>query len=249
MENLRKPEEIIINGVSLNELLKSHQKWLDYGENAKQLILENADLTYVNLENANLKNAILENANLRYADLNNADLNNANLRYANLNNADLRYANLNNAILRYADLNNADLRYTDLIYTNLGNADLSNANLSDANLSNADLRYTDLRYSNLRYTNLENTNLENADLEGAKFYLTNLYKVKRKDLFEVGNIGSRNDTTHYFIEDNRIVCGCFDDSLENFEEKVKNTYDKNSKEYMEYMIAIDTFKRYKEMYS
>ena len=58
MKNLRKPEEIIINGVSLKELLKSHQKWLDYEENGKQLILENADLTYVNLENANLKNAI-----------------------------------------------------------------------------------------------------------------------------------------------------------------------------------------------
>ena len=98
------------------------------------------------------------------------------------------------------------------------------------------------------YTNLENTNLENADLEGAKFYLTNLYRVKRKDLFEVGNIGSRNDTTHYFVEDNRVICGCFDGSLENFEEKVKNTYDKDTREYMQYMIAIDTFKRYKEMY-
>ena len=51
-----------------------------------------------------------------------------------------------------------------------------------------------------------------------------LYKVKRKDLFEVGNIGSRNDTTHYFIEDNRIICGCFDDSLEEFEEEVKDFY-------------------------
>ena len=73
-------------------------------------------------------------------------------------------------------------------------------------------------------------------------------ELKRKDLFGVSHIGSRDDTTHYFVEDNRIICGCFDNTLEEFINKVKDTYDKNSKEYMEYMIAIDTFKRYKEMY-
>ena len=67
-------------------------------------------------------------------------------------------------------------------------------------------------------------------------------------MFEVGNIGSKYNTTHYFVEDNRIICECFDDSLEEFTNKVKDTHDKDSREYMEYMIVIDTFKKCKEMY-
>ena len=158
--------------------------------------------------------------------------------------ADLSDVDLTNANLSNVDLSNADLRYADLKRVNLKGAYLRRTNLGDADLENANLECADLRFADL-----ENANLENANLENTKFYLINLYKVNRKDLFEVGNIGSRNDTTHYFIEDNRIICGCFDDSLEEFTNKVKDTYDKNSKEYMEYMIAIDTFKKYKEMYS
>ena len=228
MKNLRKPEEIIINGVSLKELLKSHKKWLDNKENGKQLILKNANLKNANLKNADLRYVDLENANLEGADLKDANLENANLKNANLKNVNLRYANLKYTILENAILENANLEGANLTYTDLENADLEDV---------------DLKYANLVYANLENISLKNT-----KFYLTNLYKVKRKDLFEVGSIGSRNDTTHYFIKDNRIIYGCFDGSLENFEEKVKDTYDKNSKEYMEYMIAIDTFKKYKEMY-
>ena len=198
MKNLRKPEEIIIEGVSLKQLIESHLKWLDDEETGKQLILEGADLRYANLIGVNLIGA-----NLRRTDLKNADLENSDLYNANLENADLENVELENEDLRYAKL-----------------------------------RYADLRYADLRYTNLEN----------AKFYLTNLYKVKRDDLFGVSHIGSRDDTTHYFIEDNRVICGCFDNTLEKFINKVKDTYDKSSREYMEYMIAIDTFKRYKEMY-
>ena len=234
MGNLRKPKEIIIEGVSLEKLIESHKKWLDNEKSGKQLILENADLSYANLigvdlSYANLRRTDLEGADLENANLENADLENADLIYTNLENADLRFTNLKNANLYNAYLKNADLRKANLI----------GANLYDANLYNADLRKANLVYANL----------ENISLKNTKFYLTNLYKVKRKDLFEVGNIGSRNDTTHYFVEDNRVICGCFDGSLEEFINKVKDTYDKSSKEYMAYMIAIDTFKKYREMYS
>ena len=228
MKNLRKPEEIIINGVSLKELLKSHKKWLDNEETGEQLILRYANLEGVNLSCADLRYADLENTDLKYTNLKDADLRRTDLEGANLSCADLSYANL-----KGVNLEDVDLRRTDL---------------EGANLSCADLSYANLKGVNLRYTNLSNTNLENANLKNAKFYLTELYKVKRKDLFGVSNIGSRYDTIYYFIEDNRIIYECFDNTLENFEEKVKDTYDKNSKEYVEYMIAIDTFKRYKEMY-
>ena len=207
MKKIR-PEEAIIKGISLKELLDNHKKWLNNEEGGKQLVLTGADLSYVSLEGTNLRGADLEGANLENANLENADLENVYLENAYLRNANLYNSNLENVNLKHANLENA----------NLGNA------------------------------NLRGVYLENANLRNIKFYSTDLYKVQRKDLFEVGNIGSRNDTTHYFIEDNRIICGCFDNTLEEFEEKVKNTYSEDSREYTEYSIAIDTFKRYKEMY-
>ena len=248
MGNLRKPEEIIIEGVSLEKLIESHKKWLDNEKSGKQLILENADLSYANLIGVDLSYANLRRTDLEGADLEGVNLENADLRYVNLKNANLKNADLEDADLIYTNLENADLRFTNLKNANLYNAYLKNADLRKANLIGANLYDANLYNADLRKANLVYANLENISLKNTKFYLTNLYKVKRKDLFEVGNIGSRNDTTHYFIEDNRIICGCFDNTLENFEEKVKYTYDKNSKEYMEYMIAIDTFKNYKEMY-
>lgn len=115
------------------------------------------------------------------------------------------------------------------------------ANLSGEDLNYADLSKVDLRYADLRYADLTETNLTNA-----KFYLTNLYKAKG-DFVGVEKIGSRNDTTHYFYKDNRVICGCFDGTMKQFEEKVKETYGENDKEYKEYMIAIRTLKELAEL--
>lgn len=65
MKNLRKPEEIIIKGVSLKELLESHLKWLDYEETGKRLVLMRADLRNVYLKGADLEGVNLEGANLK----------------------------------------------------------------------------------------------------------------------------------------------------------------------------------------
>ena len=154
---------------------------------------------------------------------------------------DLSYADLS-----YADLSYADLSYADLSYTNLSYADLSYTNLSYANLYEVNLSCANLYEVNLRRANLSCADLNNVDLSKAKFYLTTLYKIKG-DFVNVGNIGSRNDTTHYFYNDNRIICGCFDGTMEEFEDKVKETYEENSKEYKQYIIAIDTLKKLAEL--
>ena len=126
---MRKPNEIIVNGKTLNEILENHNHYL------KRDVKGLASMC------ANLRDADLRNANLRYADLRDADLRNANLR-----DADLSYANLGGANLRDADLRNANLRYADLSY----------ANLSRANLSRATLRYANLRDAkNIPYIPLE----------------------------------------------------------------------------------------------
>ena len=139
------------------------------------------------------------------------------------------------------DLRNTDLRYTDLINANLKYADLSYADLSCADLRYADLNNSDLTNSDLRYANLINANLSKT-----KFYLTNLYKAKG-NFIGVENIGSKNDTTYYFYNEDRIICDYFDGTMKEFEDKVKETYEKNSKEYKQYMIAINTLKKLAEL--
>ena len=164
------------------------------------------------------------------------------LRNTNLKGADLSNSDLSNADLRHANLTNADLESVYLIGTDLRNANLTNADLSLANLSYADLSYANLYEADLIYADLSYANLYEADLSKTKFYSTNLYKAKG-DFVGVENIGSRNDTTHYFYNENRIICGCFDGTMKEFEDKVKETYKESSKEYKQYMIAIDTLKK------
>ena len=113
-------------------------------------------------------------------------------------------------------------------------------------LRNTDLRNTDLRYSNLSCADLSCADLSRLDLSKTKFYLTKLYKTKG-NFVGVENIGSRNDTTHYFYNEDRIICGCFDGTMEEFKNEVKETYEENSKEYKQYMIAIDTLKKLAEL--
>ena len=164
-------------------------------------------------------------------DLSDADLSNANLSYCNLS-----YCNLYNANLSYVNLSNADLSCTNLNYANLIHADLSYVDLGNANLSNA----------NLNYCNLSYTFLLGVILTKASFYLTNLYEAKG-DFVGVENVGSRNDTTHYFYNDDRVICGCFDGSMEEFEDKVKNEYSEDNKYYKQYIVAIKILKELAEI--
>ena len=174
------------------------------------------------------------------------DLRNTNLKGADLSNSDLSNADLSDSDLRYANLTNADLESVYLIGTDLRNANLTNADLSLANLSYADLSYANLYEADLIYADLSYANLYEADLSKTEFYSTNLYKTKG-NFVGVENIGSRNNTTHYFYNDNRIICGCFDGTMEEFKNEVKETYEESSKEYKQYIIAIDTLKKLAEL--
>ena len=82
---MRKPNDIIVNGKTLNEILENHNHYLR--RDVKGLASIRA-----NLRGANLRYANLSRANLRGADLRDADLSYANLSCANLRDADLRDA-------------------------------------------------------------------------------------------------------------------------------------------------------------
>ena len=186
-----------ISAEKLQEIIKSHGRWLRNEEGG-------------------------ERANLSDADLSGADLSDAYLSGADLRGADLRGANLRSAYLRSANLRGADLRGADLRGANLRGAYLSGADLSDAYLRGANLR--------------------GADLD--------------KTYYQVVRIGSRRGTTTYCVDDDNVLCGCWNNykggTLEEFKTRVESVYGRednnpNEQYYDEYMAAITFFAAMKEM--
>lgn len=157
----------------------------------------------------------------------------ANLSYTDLSYIDLINVNLSHAILYRAKLNYTNLNYTNLSFCNLEAADLTGAILIGAILFHA----------NLSETNLSNTNLTNTDLRETDLYKTNLFYAKIDNMISVGNIGINKRTVYYFYKENRVVCGCFDKTLEKFIGAVKEKY---GDDLGEYKYAITLFKMRKE---
>ena len=201
-----------ISAEKLQEIIKSHGRWLRNEEGG-------------------------ERANLSDADLSGADLSDANLRGANLSDANLSDANLSGAYLRGADLSDANLSGADLSDADLSDANLRGANLSDANLSDA---------------NLSGAYLRGADLSGAYLRGADLDKT----YYQVVRIGSRRGTTTYCVDDDNVLCGCWNNykggTLEEFKTRVESVYGRednnpNEQYYDEYMAAITFFAAMKEM--
>ena len=106
------------------------------------------------------------------------------------------------------------------------------ANLSGANLRSAYLRSADL----------SDADLSDADLD--------------KTYYQVVRIGSRRGTTTYCVDDDNVLCGCWNNykggTLEEFKTRVESVYGRegnnpNEQYYDEYMAAITFFAAMKEM--
>ena len=124
----------------------------------------------------------------------------------------------------------------------LSSADLSSANLRGAYLSGANLRGANIRGANLRGADLSSANLSGADLD--------------KTYYQVVRIGSRRGTTTYCVDDDNVLCGCWNNykggTLEEFKTRVESVYGRegnnpNEQYYDEYMAAITFFAAMKEM--
>ena len=141
-----------------------------------------------------------------------------------------------------ANLSGANLRSANLSSAYLRSADLSGANLSGANLRSADLRSANLSGANLRSADLSDADLSDADLD--------------KTYYQVVRIGSRRGTTTYCVDDDNVLCGCWNNykggTLEEFKTRVESVYGRegnnpNEQYYDEYMAAITFFAAMKEM--
>ena len=111
----------------------------------------------------------------------------------------------------------------------------------------ADLRGADLRGANLRGANLRGADLGDANLRGADL---------DKTYYQVVRIGSRNAATTYCVEDDNVLCGCWNNykggTLAEFKERVESVYSEdgetpNKKFYTQYMAAIEFFGKMKEL--
>ena len=114
-----------------------------------------------------------------------------------------------------------------------------------ADLSGADLRRADLRGANLSGANLYGANLSDANLYGANF---------DKKYYQIVRIGSRKATTTYCVDDDNVLCGCWNNykggTLEAFRQRVEDVYGEqgetpNAQYYAEYMAGIAFFEQMK----
>ena len=123
-----------------------------------------------------------------------------------------------------------------LILAIKNSANLRSAELYGANLRSADLYGADLRSANLRSADLSGADLSGANLSGA--YLD-------KSIVSISRIGSRKGMTTYCFDDDVIFCGCFKGTLQEFEEKVKETHIDNEQYLKEYLGFIQYLKSLK----
>lgn len=136
----------------------------------------------------------------------------------------------------------------DLNGTDLSGAYLNGANLCGADLNGADLSGAYLNGTNLCEADLSGANLSGADLGGANLSGADLGKT----YYQIVRIGRRNATTTYCVEDDNVVCGCWNnykgDTLEEFKKRVESVYGKegkmpHKKYYTQYMAAIEFFEK------
>jgi GAF domain-containing protein len=175
--------------------------------------------------------ANLQGADLRCADLRKADLRGANLRWANLQGANLQGANLQGANLRGADLRCADLRKADLRGANLQEANLRGVDLQEANLRGANLQEADLRGANLQEANLaykQDDVLEEESITLSKISVKTFPFSK-----ESGRL------CFLLKEPSRkiVVCGCYINTLQAFEQRCKEKYGNDPVQAYEVQIA------------
>lgn len=103
----------------------------------------------------------------------------------------------------------------------------------------------------------ERANLSGADLSGADLNGANLSEADLgKTYYQIVRIGRRNATTTYCVEDDNVVCGCWNNykggTLEEFKKRVESVYGENGKTpnkkyHTQYTAAIEFFEKMAEL--
>lgn len=172
---------------------------------AFNLVLDETDLSGIELKAANLNHASLHNsiwqglgkdgradtfddaiANLSDAQMQEVNLTSANLSRVPMNRTDLSRATLSQANLAGASLNGANLSSAQLIGANLravalANASLTGADLGEAILDGANLYAARLGRVNALGTSLQSANLTKSDWQGADLSKSDLSRANLRN--------------------------------------------------------------------
>lgn len=143
--------------------VRNWNKWRKSNRNIK-IDLRKAVLNEVDLSGVDLRNADLKGSQLVYADLSGAKLSHANLYEADLTGANFDNANLSEVDLRHAILQTANFSSANLVGAKLDSSDLRDSIFIDANISKANLSMANLDRAKFSDANLNRTCLDGASL-------------------------------------------------------------------------------------
>ena len=124
------------------------------------------------------------------------------------------------------------------VRANLEGSNLAGAYLAGANLEVANLSYANLSFANLSFANLEGANLSYANLDVAR--LDGANNRPKNTILQVAGIGSARRMTTYWVEEDKVWCGCFYGTFKEFKAKVKATHG-DSQHGRDYKAAIAFF--------
>ena len=100
--------------------------------------------------------------------------------------------------------------------------------------------------ANLIGADLIGANLSGADLSGADLSDANLSCAQGVNVIQIGPIGSRRATTTYWIDEDRVQCGCWMDwrggTLDAFQGRVNKEHANDPRYLAEYNAAIAQFR-------
>ena len=82
----------------------------------------------------------------------------------------------------------------------------------------------------------------NAEIFGLASVKCNAYIKNQYDHICIGPIGSRNRYTTFYLDKDKniyVTCGCFNGTLDEFKQAVKETHKDNELYRDQYLLAID----------
>ena len=180
---MKKPEDVIINGVTIAEILEKHKLWLKSPINSSPLgyraDLSNACIEGVDLRGANLEHSVLMHTSFRGCDLRDANLDYTTMYFTNfehtsLTGSSLRYSSIKYTRAPWVEFIRADLEFASISYSSFSSSNLNGANLCGMSSIMTDWAYclfhdAILTGSHFRKCNLISVNLSCAKLSEAEF--------------------------------------------------------------------------------
>jgi hypothetical protein len=175
-----------------------------------------------------------------------------NIEHCNLHNSRLHNVQIDDTLIHGTNLSTSNLCKVEfdgsiIEYTNLTCSNLYKTNFFSCILTKVCLKDIVLRKILFNYNSIDTTLTESSEIRDILLINNTL----DDEVIQIGPIGSKKDYTLYFVDKDNVRCGCWKEyrggSLEEFKNAVNEAYP-DDEYHDEYMIAIETFKKYRELY-